>query len=212
METTTTATRHGIVIGLVIAMVGLMLWQTVNGTADAAATQALPAAAFFQTYDEFPLPPSNQAWYAKYDGIDGESQDADHEGWINVLSIDWGMNKPAGVTGASRRRGAAAVDDFVITYDYEKASPKVLEACLEGKVIPKLEIELTTTYEESATYLRYEMKNVLCTTYDVSGSAVLGPPTVVVANNFEEIKVTYSEYGEQGDFIGNVETTWQVEK
>lgn len=215
MVTTTTATRRGIVIGLVIAMLGLMLWQTVNGTADAAAPQALPAAAFFQTGDDLPPPqPSNQAWFAKYDGVDGESQDANHDKWIDVLSIDWGVHKPGGgATGATRRRASAVVDDLVITYEYEKASPKILEACLEGKVIPKLEIELTTTYGGArATYLKYEMKNVQCTTYDVSGSADAGPPTVVVGNNFEEIKVTYTEYDSEGNKGGNVETTWKVEK
>ena len=103
---------------------------------------------------------------------------------------------------------------------YEKSSPKLLEATLTGKVIPKLEIELTKTVtdptgqELKVTYLKYELKNVRVTSYDVnlSGSDVEAPPTVVLSNNFEEIKVTYTEYDSEGNKGGNAETTWKVEK
>lgn len=214
MGDTTTATRRGIVLGLVMAMLGLLLWSNFNDTAGAEVTSALPMAASYQSYDEQPPPPSDQAWFAKYDGIDGESQDASHGRWIDVLSIDWGVHKPGGgATGQTRRRGTAVVDDFVITYDYEKASPKVLQACLQGRVIPKLEIEMTSTFgERRATYLKYELKNVQCTAYDVSGSADDGRPIVVVGNSFEEIKVTYSEWASNGMKRGDVETTWRVEE
>lgn len=36
------------------------------------------------------------AAYAKYDGIDGEAKDSHHDGWIDVLSVDWGTHKPGG--------------------------------------------------------------------------------------------------------------------
>ena len=152
--------------------------------------------------------------FAKYDGVDGESKDTNHDKWIDVLSIDWGAHKPGGgATGQSRRRGAAVVEDLTITFDYEKSSPKLLEATLEGKVIPKLEIELTANYGGArATYLKYELKNVQVVSYDVGGTAEEGPPTVTVANNFEEVKVTYTEYDSEGNSKGNVETTWKVEE
>lgn len=46
----------------------------------------------------------------------------------------------------------------------------------------------------------------MVTSYQVSGSGDAGgPPTVVVDNNSEEIKVTQTEYGEDGTELGNVE-------
>ncbi len=160
---------------------------------------------------------ASAAVFAKYDGIDGESNDDDHGKWIDVLSIDWGANKPGtpAASGQSRRRGAAVAEDMTIAYEYEKASPKLLEALTTGKVIPRLEIEVTATYGGTrATYLKYELKNVQVTSYSVhaSGDDEAGPPTVVVANNFEEIKVTYTEYDDDGRAKGNVETEWKVEK
>jgi type VI secretion system secreted protein Hcp len=156
------------------------------------------------------------AVFAKYDGIDGESKDANHNKWIDVLSIDWGAHKKGGgATGQSRRRGGAVVDDMVLTIEYEKASPKLLEKCLIGGVIPRLEIELTATYGGArATYLKYELKNVMVTSYQINASAHddAGPPVVVVSNNFEEVKVTYTEYDDTGLSKGNVETVYKVEK
>jgi type VI secretion system secreted protein Hcp len=156
------------------------------------------------------------AIFAKYDGIDGESKDANHDKWIDVLSVDWGMERPdAGATGKSRRRGRAIVEDMVLTLEYEKSSPKLQEKCLKGKVIPKLEIEQTATYGGArATYLKYELKNVVVTSVDInaSGNDEAGPPTVVVGNNFEEVKVTYTEFDADGTSKGNIEFSWKHKK
>ena len=76
------------------------------------------------------------AAYAKYDGIDGESKDTNHDKWIDVLSIDWGVNRPGGgATGQSRRRGGAVVDDITLTIEYEKSTPLLQEKCCMGEII-----------------------------------------------------------------------------
>jgi len=152
--------------------------------------------------------------FAKYDGVDGESVDDKHGKWSDVLSMEWGVESPTGpATGVSRRRGAPIIEDLVLTYLYDKSTPKLVEKLLKGAVIPMLEIELTGTYGGArATYLRYELKNVQVTSYNVNASADGGLPTVVLANNFEEIKVTYTEYDDDGSKKGNVEYSWKVEK
>ena len=155
------------------------------------------------------------AVFAKYDGVDGESADANHDKWIDVLSIDWGSHKPGGgATGQSRRRGGVIVEDLRLTMEYEKSTIKLLEKLNMGEVIPKLEIEQTANYGGSrATYLKYELVNVQVTAFDVNASGNdESPPTVTIANNFEEYKVTYTEFDSEGNKGGNAETTWKVEK
>jgi type VI secretion system secreted protein Hcp len=156
------------------------------------------------------------AVFAKYDGIDGEATDSKHDKWIDILSVDFKAKKPgAGATGESRRRGAAIIDDFVLTMEYDKASPKLMEKLLKGEVIPKLEIEFTATFGGAReTYLKWELINVQVTDYSFSGSGSdeIGPPVVVVGNNFEEIKVTYTEFDEAGNAKGNVEAEFKVGK
>ena len=146
------------------------------------------------------------AGFAKYDGVDGESLDANHQGWADVLAFDWaGTMGDSG--GSSRRRAAPEIDDFNIVLAYEKAAVKLQESFLEGKVIPKLTVELTATYGGArATYLKYELDNVMITSYQLnaSGSEDDGPPIVAVANSFEEIKVTYTEYDPTGRALGDV--------
>ncbi len=155
------------------------------------------------------------AIFAKYDGVDGESADANHDKWIDVLSIDWGSNKPGGgSTGQSRRRGSVIVDDIQLTMEFEKSTPKLLEKLNKGEVIPKLEIEQTANYGGSrATYLKYTLRNVQVTAFDVNASGNdESPPTVTIANNFEEYKVRYTEYDGAGNKKGNIETSWKVKK
>ena len=153
------------------------------------------------------------ALFARYDGIDGESKDANHAGWSDVHSLDWGAVHPTAAGG--RRRGSANVEDMVLSLDYEKAAPKLLEKCLEGAIIPRLEVEVTATYGGArVTYLKSDLTNVAVTSYEVhaSGNDEAGPPTVVVANAFEEIAVTYTEFDDDGTAKGTVETEHVVEQ
>jgi len=33
------------------------------------------------------------ALFIKFEGVDGECQDKDHKGWVDVLSFSWGLHK-----------------------------------------------------------------------------------------------------------------------
>jgi type VI secretion system secreted protein Hcp len=203
---------------LVIALTLFMLtaWMVVTDRSEASSA---PTLAPVQSSDAlagnllFQLDGSSGCCiFAKYDGVDGESQDANHDKWIDVLAMSWAIDRDTGpATGQSRRRGAAIIDDLVLTYEYDKSTPKLVEKLLKGEVIPKLEIEFTATYGGAReTYLKYELKNVLLTGYGFNSTG--GIPTVAIGNNFEEIKVTYTEYDEEGNSKGNVEYEWKVEK
>ncbi len=155
------------------------------------------------------------AVFAKYDGIDGESKDANHDKWIDVLNVDWGASLPNAGVSSAKMKSIPIVQDFVITVEYDKASPKLQEKCLLGEVIPKLEIEQTATYGGAReVYLKYELKNVMITSFQISasGNDEVGPPTVVYSTNFEEIKVTYTEYDHEGSAKGQTVYEYSVAK
>ncbi|MDI9446743.1 MAG: type VI secretion system tube protein Hcp, partial [Planctomycetota bacterium] len=45
------------------------------------------------------------AAYIKFDGVDGEAQDAQHKNWSDILSFSQGIRVPGGgQTGPTRRR------------------------------------------------------------------------------------------------------------
>ncbi len=123
---------------------------------------------FAQNFDATGASKAQNA-YLILDANGSPTADANHDKWIDVLNIDWGSHKPGGgMTGQSRRRGGAVVEDVTLTIEYEKASPKLQEKMNMGEVIPKLEIEQTSTYGGArAVYLKYELKNVLITSINV---------------------------------------------
>lgn len=153
------------------------------------------------------------ALHIKFDGIDGESNDFIHKDWCDAISFSHGFSKDKD-SNPTRRRGGVIVDDLVFTKEMDKASPKIAEAVLKRTVFPKVEIHLTGTFGGARkTYLAYELKNVLITSYAISGSgnAEFGPPTEEISFSFEEIKVSYTKYDQGGNLEDIIEFRWVVE-
>ena len=184
--------------------------------------------------------PAHSSAYVKFEGIDGESKDKDHEYWSEIVSFSQSIIQPGGgATGTTRQRGDVVLEDIVVVKQLDKASPKLAEAICKGKVFPKVEIHLTGPSDGSTcqgTFYAYELKNVMITSYKVSGSnplayalIALAPditmpstePFVVqavdapleeISLSFEEIKVTYTECDSSGKTKGNIEYSWKVEE
>ena len=188
--------------------------------------------------EEAPEPTAHSSAYVKFEGVDGESKYQGHEGWSEIVSFRQGIHRPdSGATGSVRQRGNVVFDDIVLVKQVDKASPKLAEAICNGVVFPKVEIHLTGPSEGSAlsgTFYAYELKNVMITSYEVSGSNPLayalvapapdvtmpsaGPfivqavdaPVEEMSLNFQEIKVTYTESDSSGKAKGNIEYSWKV--
>ena len=157
------------------------------------------------------------AAYIKFDGVDGECKDKDHKGWSDLVSFSQAVHKPGGgATGQSRRRGAAVHEDIVCVKELDKSSPKIAESVMTGRVFPSLTVNFTRDTDQGrVTYYRYELTNVLVTSYSVKiqvDEAGNDVPVEQFSLNFEEIKVTYTENDDAGRKKGNVEYSWKVEE
>jgi type VI secretion system secreted protein Hcp len=108
--------------------------------------------------------------YIKFPGVDGESVDAHPDKWIDVLSIDWGAHKPAPGAGAQRRRGDVILEDVTLTKHYDAASPKILLACANGEHFESVVLEAPESSGARATYMKYELKNVMITSYSIDAT------------------------------------------
>ena len=151
---------------------------------------------------------ADAAAYIKFDGVDGEATDSEHTMWSDMMSFSHTITTgdPSGDT--TRQRASATLGDVVVTKELDKSSPKLAESILTGKVFPKVEIQLASS---AGTYFAYELKNVMITSYSISGGAD-EMPMESFSLNFEAIKITYTEYDSEGKSKGNVETTWKVEE
>ena len=211
METQRGKTRIVVVVCVLAALLGLSLMafagdrNLYGGSFDSLGTAASDAILAPWT--------TPAAGYLKFDGIDGEAQDRDHKNWSNLTSFSQGHFVPTDAA-TGRARGRVVFEDIVVTKELDKASPKLAEACAQGKVFPKVDIHWTRVAADGAqTYYSYELKNVLVTSYSLGGSAQSDPvPTETLSLNFEEIKATYTEYDETGRAKGKVEYTWKIEE
>lgn len=149
--------------------------------------------------------------FIKFEGIDGESRDRDHRNWCDLVSFNHSIHQSEalGSRGTSRRRGTVEVEDLVVVKKLDKASPKLEDAVARGRAIPKVEIHVVSN---GRTYYEYELTNVMVSSYSISVPEPSSePPVEEVSLQFEEIKVTYSEFDETGRLVGKVEFEWSAD-
>src|SRR5512140_2425488 len=73
-------------------------------------------------------------YFLKIEGIEGESEDSEHKGWIDVLSWSWGETQTGTMAyGGGGGGGKVSMQDFHFVMRVCKASPKLLEACASGQ-------------------------------------------------------------------------------
>ena len=84
------------------------------------------------------------AVYLKFDGADGGSTDKGYEKWVighkyNVLGTRQLMTSAGGSsqTGQQRMTGSTGLGPIEALMNTDKASPKLLAACLGGKPVKK---------------------------------------------------------------------------
>jgi type VI secretion system secreted protein Hcp len=150
--------------------------------------------------------------FAKFEGINGESVDDKHNDWIEIQSFEFTMVVPGMMSGTSRRSGDIVVNDIFITKSVDKSTPKLMEALTSGMVIGEVIIEVARGSGDKNAFYRYELTNVMVTSYQSGGETSSVRPGDVVSLNFEEIKVIYTEFDETGSTKGNVEWAWRVEE
>jgi type VI secretion system secreted protein Hcp len=157
---------------------------------------------------------ANADIFMKIDGLDGEATDANHEQWIDILSVSESLHAPEiASTDGSRRRGAVVFEDVVVAKVLDKTSPKLREALAQGKVYPQIEIEITRNCGSGqVTIFKYDFKNPSLTSVSLQGTDSDALPVEMLSLNFEEIKWTYTELDGTCAKQGDVEATWKVEE
>lgn len=104
--------------------------------------------------------------YLLIDGIKGESQDEGHKGWIELLSLDFGVNQPRSATtstGGGHTAERAELDDILVSKLADLSTPILLQCCAMGKTIPKAKIEVMRAdgNGKPVKYFEINLQNVL---------------------------------------------------
>lgn len=153
------------------------------------------------------------AVYFKFDGADGGSTDKGYEKWVigekyDVLGTRQLMTSAGGSsqTGQQRMTGSTVIGPIEGVMNTDKASPKLLAACLGGKPVKKVEIAETTTVGGKSELNNYfELSDVLVTLVDVGGDGKGNQQTRVLLMP-TKIKYKYQEIDpKDGSMKGTVE-------
>lgn len=129
--------------------------------------------------------------YLKIGDIKGESMDAEHSGDIEVLSWSFGASQGGMMMGRPSMMGSQQPPPpgpgaMTITKSYDKASPKLLEACARGQHIPKAVLSVRKTGGGQQQYLTYELENVMISGYSMSSGG--DRPTESLSLNYTKIQ------------------------
>ncbi len=152
-------------------------------------------------------------FFLKIDGVEGESLDDKHKNEIQLLSFSFGATQ-AGTSGIGGGAGSGKVQlhDFQVTKHFDKASPKLFEACATGKHTPKVVLTCRKAGGTQQEYLKYTFSEVLISSISQSGSGSEVLPTENVSMNFSKIEIEYKPQDEKGGLGGVVKAGWDAAK
>jgi type VI secretion system secreted protein Hcp len=152
-------------------------------------------------------------YFLKIDGIEGEAQDKTHKNEIQLESWSWGAmqsgtaDKNSGLGG-----GKVQMQDFHFTMTSNKASPKLMLHCANGKHIKNAILTVRKAGEDQQEYLKYTFTDVLVSSYQVGGSGGSVVPTEQISLNFTKIEHEYKEQKADGSLGGAVKSFYDMKQ
>jgi len=90
-------------------------------------------------------------------GVEGESQNGMHPGWIDVLSIEWNLDASA---TADKRGSGGEISDVKITIAADAASPYLALAAMQAKSFPAVDFDFVNDSGEVVRTLRLSDVNI----------------------------------------------------
>ncbi|MDR3213435.1 MAG: type VI secretion system tube protein Hcp [Azoarcus sp.] len=150
--------------------------------------------------------------YVKVEGITGESRDAKHKGWIDALSVDFGVVQSSSMsTGGGGGVGKADFPALTFAHYVDRATPNLFKYCAAGKHIPKVEISVTKSGGGQEEYQRITLGDVLVVSSTPSGSAdALWVETVGLS--YATISIEVREQNANGSMSAPITGTWDVKQ
>ncbi len=151
--------------------------------------------------------------FLKIGDIDGESKDAKFAKWVEIDSWSWSEHQ----SGSSGRGGGAGVgkinmSDFSFNKVLDKASPKLLLYCAQGKHIPQVEFVARKAGGKQEPYLKMKLKDVLVSNYQTGSGGGDTLPSEAISLNFSKIEWEYFAQDEKGQTKSAGKAWWDQTK
>ena len=146
-----------------------------------------------------------QSGFLKIGDIKGESTEIAHKDWITIESFAQGIAPQQATTGSTRRRGAVVFEDLFITKKLDKSTPKLMELCAKGQVVPELELDMISN--DGSLYYKLTLNNVKIN--GISTNTTCDPDCKLLDEvAFSYSKITWEYWDSEGNKTG---TTYNVQ-
>jgi type VI secretion system secreted protein Hcp len=150
--------------------------------------------------------------------IPGESTDAGHTDWIELLSYNHGIaQSTSGSVSSGGGRTAERCDHgtFQVIKAIDKATPKLYFACSSGEHISEVKLEVCRSGVDKILYYEVTMAGVTVNSVDsaaqAKGAGAAPIPTEAVTFAYQKITWNYIETDKiTGQPAGNVENFWDL--
>lgn len=147
-------------------------------------------------------------YFLKIKGIDGESQDKDHKGEIEIDSYKWGLNNEA--VSAGRKSGKPSLNDFTFTARVNKSTPILMQAAATGRHFEEAILTVQRPGDSrKQDYFIITLKDIHVSAYQTSGSGDT-IPTDQVSLNFTKIEQSYYPQKADGSLDSPVKGGYDV--
>jgi type VI secretion system secreted protein Hcp len=126
-------------------------------------------------------------------GVEGESTDAKHKGWIDVESWSWGETQsgPAG-SGGGGGAGKVTFQDFHFVSKVSKASPALFLACASGQHIKEAKLAGRKAGKGQQEFLTWTFSNVIVSSYQTGGAEGADATFDQISLKASKAQITYS--------------------
>ncbi|KPY27162.1 putative type VI secretion system effector [Pseudomonas coronafaciens pv. porri] len=134
--------------------------------------------------------------FMQVDGVEGESLDDGHKGWVELLSYHYEAIQSISNTASSSggaTAGGVTLGDFRVSKYIDRATPKLFELCCRGSHIKKVTIRVHRAGTEKFKYLDIVLEEVLISTVSGNGAEHAGLPMEMITLNYGRIKFEYSQ-------------------
>ncbi|WUR15012.1 type VI secretion system tube protein Hcp [[Empedobacter] haloabium] len=151
--------------------------------------------------------------YLRIDTVAGESADRDHQGWIEVDHVYFGVAQPKSATASSAGGHTAErceMADITFSKLSDMSTPLLLQLCAAGRTVPRAKFEFVRADGgQPVKYFEIELENVLIAhvSPSVSTGSILGES---VGLKFSKVRWRYSRQKIGGGSAGNTTGGWDL--
>ncbi len=151
-------------------------------------------------------------YFLKLDGVPGESTNAKYPNQIEVFSFSFGASNPEQVGGIGTG-GKVSLSSLSLQTQLSKASPQLLLACEQGKLLKSGVITgVDSEGTRSTPVVQLTMQPVVVDSVSYGGSAGSGKPSESIGLSYNSLKFSYYPTNADGSAGSPIATGWDASK